>query len=103
MRRLVLGDESHDRARFPRVQDGISSCRLGQGTKESAGKRDGTAATHMEHAYLTWTLSDAAGLFLRDLLAGQQSLARLEQNHGTGQARPSLAVPLPTSPWRHRA
>jgi hypothetical protein len=48
-------------------------------------------------------LSDAAGLFLRDLLAGQQSLARLEQNHGTGQARPSLAVPLPTSPWRHRA
>jgi transposase len=42
---LVLLDEMHATARFPRVQDFVSYCRLVQCAKESAGKRYGTAGT----------------------------------------------------------
>jgi transposase len=37
--RLVLLDDMHERQRFPRVQDCVSSCRLGKWAQESAGKR----------------------------------------------------------------
>ena len=36
---LVLLYEIHDSTRFPRVQDFVSSCRLGTCAKEAAGKR----------------------------------------------------------------
>src|SRR5262245_44011366 len=36
---LVLLDAIHDIARCPRGQDGVSSCRVVKGGKESAGKR----------------------------------------------------------------
>ena len=36
---LVLLSEMHDIARFPRVQDFVSSCRLVTCARESAGKR----------------------------------------------------------------
>src|SRR5262245_60914474 len=37
--RLVLLDEIHDMARFPRVQDFVSYCRFVKCAQESAGKR----------------------------------------------------------------
>jgi transposase len=63
---LVLLYEMHDIARFPRVQDFVSYCRLVKCAKESAGKRYGTSGTKIGTAYLTWAFSEAAVLFLRN-------------------------------------
>jgi transposase len=73
---LVLLDEIHDIARFPRVQDVVSSCRLVTCAKESAGKRYGTSGTKIGNAYLKWAFSEAAVLFLRNNPAGQKYLTR---------------------------
>jgi transposase len=91
---LVLLYEIHDIARFPRVQDFVSYCRLVTCAKESAGKRYGTAGTKIGNAYLQWAFSEAAVLFLRTNPAGQQYLARLEKKHGKGKALTVLAHKL---------
>jgi transposase len=74
---LVLLYEMHDIARFPRVQDFVSYCRLVKCAKESAGKGYGTSGTKIGNAYLKWAFSEAAVLFLRNNPAGQKYLARL--------------------------
>src|SRR5262252_469236 len=84
----------HDIARFPRVQDFVSSCRLVKCAKESAGKRYGTSGTKIGHTYLQWAFSEAAVLCLRTNPAGQKYLARLEKKHGKGQALTVLAHKL---------
>jgi transposase len=91
---LVLLYEMHDIARFPRVQDFVSYCRLVKCAKESAGKRYGTAGTKIGNAYLKWAFSEAAVLFLRNNPAGQKYLARLEKKHGKGKALTVLAHKL---------
>jgi transposase len=91
---LVLLYEMHDIARFPRVQDFVSYCRLVKCAKESAGKRYGTSGTKIGNAYLKWAFSEAAVLFLRNNPAGQKYLARLEQKHGKGKALTVLAHKL---------
>src|SRR5262249_51360674 len=91
---LVLLYEIHDIARFPRVQDFVSYCRLVKCAKESAGKRYGTSGTKIGNAYLKWAFSEAAVLFLRANPTGQQYLARLEQKHGKGKALTVLAHKL---------
>src|SRR5262249_18538144 len=91
---LVLLYEIHDVARFPRVQDVVSYCRLVKCAKESAGKRYGTSGTKIGNAYLTWAFSEAAVLFLRNNPAGQKYLARLEKKHGKGKALTVLAHKL---------
>lgn len=84
----------HDIARFPRVQDCVSYCRLVKCAKESAGKRYGTSGTKIGNAYLKWAFSEAAVLFLRANPAGQKVLTRLEQKHGQGKALTVLAQKL---------
>jgi transposase len=91
---LVMLYEIHDIARFPRVQDFVSYCRLVKCAKESAGKRYGTSGTKIGNAYLKWAVSEAAVLFLRDNPAGQKYLARLEKKHGQGKALTVLAQKL---------
>jgi transposase len=91
---LVLLYEIHDIARFPRVQDFVSYCRLVKCAKESAGKRYGTSGTKIGNAYLKWAFSEAAVLFLRANPNGQQYLARLENKHGKGKALTVLAHKL---------
>jgi transposase len=91
---LVLLYEIHDIARFPRVQDFVSYCRLVKCAKESAGKRYGTSGTKIGNAYLKWAFSEAAVLFLRDNPAGQKYLTRLEKKHGKGKALTVLAHKL---------
>jgi transposase len=91
---LVLVYEMHGIARFPRVQDFVSSCRLVKCAKEAAGKRDGTSGTKIGQAYLTWAFSEAAVLFLRHHPAGQQYLVRLENKYGKGKALTVLAHKL---------
>jgi transposase len=92
--RLVLLYEMPDMARFPRLQDFASYCRLVKCAKESAGKRYGTAGTKIGHAYLKWAFSEAAVLFLRNNPAGPKYLARLEKKHGKGKALTVLAPKL---------
>jgi transposase len=91
---LVLLYEIHDIARFPRVQDFLSYCRLVKCARESAGKRYGTSGTKIGNAHLKWAFSEAAVLFLRDHPAAQKYLARLEKKHGKGKALTLLAQKL---------
>jgi transposase len=92
--RLVLLYEIHDIARFPRVQDFASYCRLVTCAKESAGKRSGTSGTKIGNAHLKWAFSEAAVLCLRDNPAAQKFLARLEKKHRQGKALTILAHTL---------
>jgi transposase len=94
IRSLVLVYERHDMARFPRVQDCVSSGRLVTCAKASAGKRYGTSGTKIGHAYLTWAFSEAAVLFLRHTPAGQKPLVRLANKPGQGKALTVLAHQL---------
>jgi transposase len=88
---LVLLDEIHDIARFPRVQDFASYCRLVKCARESAGKRSGTSGNKIGNAHLKWAFSEAAVLCLRDNPPAQQLLARLEKKHSKGKALTILA------------
>jgi transposase len=92
--RRVLLSELHDIARFPRGQDVVSSCRLVTCAKASAGQRSGTSGTQSGNASLQWAFSEAAVFFLRNTPPGQQSLARLENKPGKGQALTGLAHQL---------
>jgi transposase len=91
---LVLLYAMHDIARFPRVQDCVSYCRLVKCAKASAGKRYGTSGTKIGNASRTWAFSAAAVLFLRKNPTGQKYLARLEKKHGTSKALTVLAHKL---------
>ena len=84
---LVLLYEIHDIARFPRVQDFASYCRLVKCAKESAGKRSGTSGTKIGNAHLKWAFSEAAVLFLRDNPAAQKLLAQTWRKN-TARAKP---------------
>ena len=86
MVRVVVLEEMPESTRFPRVQDGGSSCRLVTGAKASAGQRDGPAGKKLGHAYLQWALAAAAGLLRRNQAQGQKCLARVENTHGQGKA-----------------
>lgn len=94
IRRLVLLSDIHEIARFPRVQDFASSCRLVTCAHASAGKRSGTSGSTIGNAHLTWAFSEAAVFFLRDNPAGQTLLTRWEKTHRTGNALTILAHPL---------
>ena len=91
---LVLLYDIHDIARFPRVQDFASSCRLVKCARESAGKRSGTSGAKIGNAHLKWAFSEAAVLCLRDNPAGQPLLTRLEKKHSKGKALTILAHKL---------
>ena len=84
--RLVLLYEIHDIARFPRVQDFASYCRLVKCAKESAGKRSGTSGSKIGNAHLTWAFSEAAVFFLRDNPAGQTIADQIGEKTQQGQS-----------------
>jgi len=92
--RLVRLDAMHAIQRFPRGQDVVSSGRLVQWAKASAGTRSGTSGSKSGTASLPWAFSAAAVLFLRDQPAGQTYRARREKTHGTGTALTVLAQTL---------
>jgi transposase len=91
---LVILDESQDRARFPRVQDFLSYCRLVKGTKESAGKRYGLSGKKMGTPQRKWAFSAAAPLFLRQNQLGREYFAKRERKLGQGNAFTVLAQKL---------
>jgi transposase len=91
---LVLLDEIHDSARFPRVQDFVSYCRLVKCATESNGKRLGTAGKKIGNVHLRWALAEAAVLFLRHHQPGKEYFAKLERKHGKAKALTVLAHKL---------
>lgn len=91
---LVLMYEIHEIARFPRVQDFTSYCRLVKPTRTSAGKTYGTSGKKIGSAPLKWALSEAAQLFLRGNEAGQKYFHRLASKYGKGKALSILAHKL---------
>ena len=88
---LVWWYEIHESHRFPRGQAFVSSCRLVQSAKESAGKRSGPSGKKRGKASRNWAFSEAAGLCLRHHPAGQKSRARLPKPPGKGKALTGLA------------
>jgi transposase len=91
---LTLLYEIHDIARFPRVQQFVSYCRLVKCARPSAGKHYGTSGQKIGNVYLKWAFSEAAVLFLRNNPEGQKLLARLEHKHGKAKALTILAHKL---------
>jgi hypothetical protein len=83
---LVLVYEIQAMERLPRVQDVVSSCRLVQWAKASAGKRYGPSGATSGHTSLMWAFSEAAGRLRRDHPAGQKAVPRLEKKQGQGHA-----------------
>jgi transposase len=91
---LTILYEIHDIARFPRVQEFASYCRLVKCSRESAGKRYGTGGSKIGNAHLKWAFSEAAVNFLRKNPPGQKFLERLRRKHGKGKSLSILAHKL---------
>jgi transposase len=91
---LVILYEIQDIARFPRIQDFVSYCRLVKCANESNGKRLGTSGKKLGNVPLRWAVAEAALLFLRQSQPGKEYLAKLEHHHGQAQALTVLAHKL---------
>jgi transposase len=91
---LVILYEIQDIARFPRVQDFVSYCRLVKCAKESGGKRLGTSGKKIGTVHLRWACAEAAVLCLRQNQPGKEYCAKLERQHGQGKALTVLAHKL---------
>jgi transposase len=91
---LVLLYEIQDIARFPRVQDFVSYCRLVKCAQESNGKRLGTSGKKIGNVPLRWAFAEAAVLFIRQSQPGKEYFATLEHQHGKAKALTVLAHKL---------
>jgi len=91
---LVILYEIQDIARFPRVQDFVSYCRLVKCAKESGGKRLGTSGKKIGNVHLRWAFAEAAVLFLRHNQPGKEYFMKLEHKHGKAKALTVLAHKL---------
>jgi len=91
---LVLLYEIQDIARFPRVQDFVSYCRLVKCAKESNHKRLGTSGKKIGNVHLRWAFAEAAVLFLRHNQPGKAYFTKLEHKHGKATALTVLAHKL---------
>ena len=91
---LVMLYEIQDIARFPRVQDFVSYCRLVKCAKESNGKRLGTSGKKIGNVHLRWAFAEAAILFLRQNQPGKEFFMKLEHQHGKAKALTVLAHKL---------
>ena len=91
---LVMLYEIEDVARFPRVQEFVSYCRLVKSARESNGKRSGTSGKKIGNAHLKWAFSEAAVLFLKNNEPAKKYLTKLANRHGKGKALSILAHKL---------
>lgn len=87
----VLRYEIEQIARFPRVQEFVSACRLGKSAKASHGNRYGTSGKKIGNAHRTWAFSEAAVLLLTNNAPAPKYLAKLATRHATGKALSILA------------
>jgi len=104
---LVLLYEIQDIARFPRVQDFVSYCRLVKCAKESNHQRLGTSGKKIGNVHLRWAFAEAAALFLRHHQPGKAYFTKLEHKHGKAKALTVLAQKLARAVYymlsRHQA
>jgi transposase len=91
---LVIRYEIQDLARFPRVPDFVSSCRLVKCAKASGGKRLGTSGKKIGNVHLRWAFAEAAVLFIRQSQPGKEYFAKLDHQHGKAKALTVLAHKL---------
>jgi transposase len=91
---LVMRYEIEDIARFPRVQEFLSYCRLLKSARESDGKRSGTSGKKIGNAHLKWAFAEAAGLFLKNNEPAKTYLTKLANRDGQGKALAILAHQL---------
>jgi transposase len=91
---LIILYEVHDIARFARVQDFLSYCRLVKPKRESAGKLYGHSGRKIGNAHLKWAFGELATTFLRANPRAQQLHERLKKKHGKGKALAILAAKL---------
>jgi transposase len=91
---LTLLYEIHAIARFARVQDFSSYCRLVKPEHNSAGKRVGSGGAKIGNAHLKWAFSEAAVCFLHRNPRGQGMIKRLRKRNGPGKALSILAARL---------
>jgi transposase len=91
---LIILYEVHDIARFPRVQEFLSYCRLVKPARESAGKIQGHSGRKIGNAHLKWAFSELATTFLRANPRAQQLHERLKKKYGKGKALSILAAKL---------
>jgi transposase len=83
---LVMLYEIEDIARFPRVQDFASYCRLVKPAKESNGKSYGHSGKKIGNAHLRWAFGEAVVLMLKGNKPAQAALQKLASKHGKGKA-----------------
>jgi transposase len=91
---LVLRYELEENARFPRVQECVSSGRLVKSARASHGTRAGTSGKQIGNAHLKWAFSEAAVLLLKNNTPAQKYLTQLANRHGKGKALSILAHTL---------
>lgn len=80
--------------RFPTVQNFASYARLVKCSRESAGKKYGTAGAKIGNPYLKWAFSEAAVLFLRGNPEAQKWLEKKTSKHNKARALTLLAHKL---------
>jgi len=86
--------EIGDINRFPRVQEFASYSRLVKCSRESAGKRYGTAGSKIGNVHLKWAFSQAAVMFLKGNPKGKEYRARIQKKHGKAKSLSILAHKL---------
>jgi transposase len=88
---MVILYEVEDIARFPRVQDFVSYCRLVKPEKQSNGKSYGHSGKKIGNAHLRWAFGEAVILMLKGNKQMQVQLQKLASRHGKGKALAILA------------
>jgi transposase len=86
--------EIEDIARFPRVQDFISYCRLVKPKKTSAGKVTGGGGGKIGNHHLKWAFCEAVMLYLRDDARGKALMDKLMKKHAKGKAMAIMAAKI---------
>lgn len=91
---MVILYEIEDIARFARVQDFVSYCRLVKPAKQSNGKNYGHSGKKIGNGHLRWAFGEAVVLMLKGNKPVQAILQKLASKHGKGKALAILSARL---------
>lgn len=83
---MVILYEIEDIARFPRVQDFVSYCRLVKPAKESNGKSYGHSGKKIGNGHLRWAFGEAVVMMLKGNEPAKAVLQKLASKYGKGKA-----------------
>jgi transposase len=91
---MVILYEIEDIARFARVQDFVSYCRLVKPAKQSNGKTYGHSGKKIGNGHLRWAFGEAVVLMLKGNKPAQAVLQKLASRYGKGKALAILSARL---------